>query len=53
MFEDRFKATEDFGVNLGFVEFKSIPRETSLSMILDFTKGEVKKLCDNVKVQRA
>jgi len=44
LFEDRFKATENFGVNLGSVEFKSIPRETNPSMILDFTEGEVKEV---------
>ena len=37
LFEKRFTATRDFGVNLGSVEFKSLPHEISLSLVSSFT----------------
>jgi len=42
LFEERFTATHDFGVSLGSVEFKTITKETNLSLILVFTEVEVK-----------
>ena len=43
LFEKRFTATRDFGVNLGSVEFKSLPHEISLSMVSSFSEEEVKE----------
>jgi len=42
MFEKRFMATQDVGVNLGSVEFKSLPSEVSRNMIVSFSAEEVK-----------
>ena len=42
LFENRFKATKDYGVTLGSVEFKSLSLEVSRKMISDFTEEEVR-----------
>jgi len=42
LFENRFKATKDYGVTLGSVEFKSLSMEVSRKMITDFTEEEVR-----------
>jgi len=42
LFEKRFMATQDIGVNLGSVEFKSLPSEVSRNMIVSFSEEEVK-----------
>jgi len=36
-------ATHDVGVNLGTVEFKTLPAEVSLRMVSSFTEEEVKE----------
>jgi len=43
MFEDRFKATYDFGVRLDQVDFKSLSTEASSNMITSFTEEEIKE----------
>jgi len=43
LFEKRFMATQEFGVNLGSVEFKSLPAEISTRMVDNFTEEEVKE----------
>ena len=43
MCENRFKATHDYGVNLGLVEFKSLTSEASRNMIACFSEEEVKE----------
>jgi len=43
MFEDRFKATYDFGVRLDQVDFKSLSTEASSNMITSFTGEEIKE----------
>ena len=42
LFENIFKATKDYGVTLGSVEFKSLSMEVSRKMISNFTEEEVK-----------
>ena len=42
LFEKRFMATQDFGVHLGSVEFRSLPLEVSRNMVVSFTEEEVK-----------
>ena len=42
VFENRFKATKDYGVTLGSVEFKSLSMEVSRKMVSNFTEEEVK-----------
>ena len=52
LFEKRFTATQDFGVNLGSVEFKCLPQEISKSMVTSFTEEEVKEAvwqCEGTK----
>jgi len=52
MFQARFQATQDYGVSLEGVEFKNLYRETSASLIADFTKEEIKEAvwqCDGSK----
>jgi len=52
LFEERFQASHDFGVSLGFVAFKSLPVEVSLSMIADVMEEEVKDAvwqCEGLK----
>ena len=41
--ENRFKATHDYGVNMGSVEFKSLTSEVSRNMIAGFSEEEVKE----------
>jgi len=43
LFEKRFTATQEFGVNLGSVEFKSLTTEISIKMVENFTEEEVKE----------
>jgi len=43
LFEKRFTTTQEFGVNLGFVEFKSLPAKVSIRMVDNFTEEEVKE----------
>jgi len=43
LLEDRFHATHDYGVRLGAVEFKTLPLEASLSLILNFIEEEIKE----------
>jgi len=42
LFEKRFMATQDFGVHLGSVEFRSLPSEASKNMVVSFSEEEVK-----------
>jgi len=42
IFEKRFMATQDFGVHLGSVEFRTLPLEVSRNMVVNFTEEEVK-----------
>ena len=42
LFERRFMATQDFGVHLGSVEFRSLPLEVSRNMVIKFSEEEVK-----------
>ena len=42
LFEKRFTATQDYGVNLGSMEFKSLSSEASRNMIASFFEEEVK-----------
>jgi len=42
LFENRFKATKDFGVRLDAVEFMSLTQEDNLSLIAEFFEKEVK-----------
>jgi len=42
VFENRFKATQDYGVTMGSMEFKSLSMEASRKMITSFTEEEVK-----------
>jgi len=41
LFEARFSTTQDFGVRLEHVEFKSMSEEASLSMVSQITEEEV------------
>jgi len=43
LFENRFKATKDFGVRLDVVEFNTLAKEDSLRMIEVFSEEEVKE----------
>jgi len=52
LFEDRFKATQDLGVRLGNVDFKSLSSEDSLSLISTFSMDEVRKWCGSVMDQK-
>ena len=52
IFENRFKATEDYGVMIDEVELKSISLEDNLSLIAAFSEEEIKDavwLCDGSK----
>jgi len=52
LFEERFTATHDFGVRLGSVEFKVLPLEISLSMIVAFSEEELREavwMCEGSK----
>jgi len=42
LFEKRFIATQDYGVNLGSVDFKSLSPEVSKNMITSFSEDEVR-----------
>jgi len=42
LFENKFKATHDYGVSLGSMEFKSLTSEVSRKMIASFSEEEVK-----------
>jgi len=42
LFEKKFTATQDVGVNLGSVEFKTLTLEVSRNMIVSFSEEEVK-----------
>jgi len=42
LFEKRFTATQDVGVNLGSVEFKTLTLEVNRNMIVSFSKEKVK-----------
>jgi len=44
LFEKRFTATQDFGVNLGSVEFKCLPSKISTRMVTSFIEKEVKEV---------
>ena len=44
LFEKRFTATQEIGVNLGSMEFKSLPSDTSIRMVTNFTEEEVKEV---------
>ena len=44
LFEKRFMATQDFGVHLGSVEFRSLPLEVSRNVIVSFSEVEVKNV---------
>ena len=44
LFEKRFMVTQDFGVHLGSVEFRSLPLEVSRNMVVSFSKEEVKNV---------
>jgi len=44
LFENRFKATHDYGVNMGSVEFKSLTLEVNRNMIACFSEEEVKEV---------
>ncbi|XP_068487078.1 uncharacterized protein [Phaseolus vulgaris] len=43
LFENRFKATGDFGVRLDGVEFKSLTQEDNMSLVADFSEKEVRE----------
>jgi len=52
LFENRFKATRDFGVRLDAVEFNTLSPEDSLNLILPFKEEEIKEVvcqCDGSK----
>jgi len=52
LFENRFKATGDFGVRLDGVEFKSLTQEDNMSLVADFSEKEVREVvwhCDRSK----
>jgi len=52
LFDNRFKATKDFGVRLDEVEFKSLSQEDNLSLTMAFTEEEIRDavwLCDGSK----
>ena len=42
LFENRFKATRDFGVRLEAVELKSLSHEDNLSLVAEFSEEEVR-----------
>jgi len=43
LFGKRFTATQEYGVNLSSVEFKSLPLEISIRMLTNFIEEEVKE----------
>ena len=43
LFENRFKVTHDYGVNMGSVEFKSLNSKVSRNMIDGFSEEEVRE----------
>ena len=52
LFENRSKATRDFGVRLDAVEFKSLSAEENLSLIASFTEEEIRDVvwqCEGTK----
>jgi len=52
LFENRFKATHDYGVNMGSLEFKTLTLEVSRNMIACFSEEEVKEAiwqCEGAK----
>ena len=52
LFENRFKATRDFGETLDAVEFKSLSAEENLSLIASFTEEEIRDVvwqCEGTK----
>jgi len=52
IFEQRFKATKDFGVRLDGVEFKSLSEEDNVSLIAGFTEEEIRNAvwqCEGTK----
>jgi len=42
LFENRFKATKDFGVRLDAIEFKSLSPEENVSLIYVFSEEEMR-----------
>lgn len=44
LFENRFKATTDFGVRLDEVEFEKLTLEDNLALIADFSEEEIKEV---------
>jgi len=44
LFENRFKATRDFGVRLEAVEFNSLSHEDNLSLVAEFSEEEVREV---------
>jgi len=42
LFENRFKASREFGVRLDAVEFKSLSQEDNLSLVAEFTEKEIR-----------
>ena len=52
LFENRFKATKDFGVRLDKVEFKFLSLENNISLTTAFSEEEIRDvvwLCDGSK----
>ena len=52
LFENRFKATRDFGVRLDGVEFKTISIEDNVSLVAGFDEEEIREalwLCEGTK----
>jgi len=53
LFDNRFKATQNLGVRLGDVDFRSLSLEDSLSLISTFSMDEVKEAVWHVMNQKA
>jgi len=52
LFESRFRATKYLGVRLDAVEFKSLTPNDNLSLLVVFSKKEIRTQCGSVKAQR-